>query len=585
MVSSYSFIKYFKKEFILGPTFKMLEVAFELSMPFLMSYIIDEGIVAAQQYGSYTQIIVPGIIIFALAVLGLCSTLVCQHFASIASQGFGTRLRDALYTKIMNMSLRNIELIGKGNLNTALSNDVNRLQVSVAMMIRLVLRAPAIVIGSLICAFIIDWQVAFIFLGVVLLISLILFFILRFSSKKVITVQKKVDNLVTLTNDSLNGMKVIKAFNNEDVEVNKFKEKTSDYYNEMKSVNFVNALTNPLTFLVINIAIVLVIYFTSGQILDSLNSDLTTGDLTSLIQYLNQCFIALIAVSNLVIIFTRAFASKKRVDYLLNIEDDLKNNPRFARFSVKNGESLIKFDNVSFRYNEGENNVVKKLNFEIFSGEKVGIIGGTGSGKSTLIKLIDRFFDRSAGEILYKGYDIKNYDLNALHEEISIANQKAVLFKGTIRSNLLVGNRNATEEEMIEALKKSCSYDFVKKFSNFLDYEIEEGGKNLSGGQRQRLSIARALVKNFETLILDDSTSALDYLTEKELKQNIFGNKDQTTIIIAQRVSSLLNCDKIIVMYHGEVENIGTHEELLKKSKVYKEIYISQYGEDYEKAK
>ena len=351
MVCSYSFIKCFKKEFILGPTFKMLEVAFELSMPFLMSYIIDEGIVAAQQYGSYTQIIVPGIIIFALAVLGLCSTLVCQHFASIASQGFGTRLRDALYTKIMNMSLRNIELIGKGNLNTALSNDVNRLQVSVAMMIRLVLRAPAIVIGSLICAFIIDWQVAFIFLGVVLLISLILFFILRFSSKKVITVQKKVDNLVTLTNDSLNGMRVIKAFNNEDVEVNKFKEKTSDYYNEMKSVNFVNALTNPLTFLVINIAIVLVIYFTSGQILDSLNSDLTTGDLTSLIQYLNQCFIALIAVSNLVIIFTRAFASKKRVDYLLNIEDDLKNNPRFVRFSVKNGESLIKFDNVSFRYN------------------------------------------------------------------------------------------------------------------------------------------------------------------------------------------------------------------------------------------
>ena len=580
MVSSYSYIKYFKKEFILGPTFKMLEVFFELLMPFLMSYIIDQGIDAANHYGDYSKIVIPGIIIFALAVLGLCSTLVCQHFASIASQGYGTRLRNALFKKIMNMSLRNVELIGKGNLNTALSNDINRLQVSVAMMIRLVLRAPAIVIGSLICTFIIDWEVAFIFLGVVLLISIILFFILFYSSKKVISVQKKVDNLVTLTNDSLNGMRVIKAFNNEEVEVNKFKSKTLDYFNEMKMVNFVNALTNPLTFLIINIAICLVIYFSSSQILT--NADLTTGELTSLIQYLNQCFVALIAVSNLVIIFTRAFASKKRVDNLLNLEEDLENKPRFAPFSIQNGENLIEFKDVSFHYNKGENNVVKNLNFVIRKGEKVGVIGGTGSGKTTLIKLIERFFDRSAGDVLYKGKDIKDYDLNALHKEISLVNQKAVLFKGTIRTNLLMGKKDASEEEMIEALKEACAYDFVKKLPDFLDYEIEEGGKNLSGGQRQRLSIARALIKNSELLILDDSTSALDYLTEKELKTNIFNKKDLTTLIIAQRVSSLLNCDKIIVMYHGEVENIGTHEELLKKSKVYKEIYDSQYGDRYE---
>lgn len=580
MVSSYSYIKYFKKEFILGPTFKMLEVFFELLMPFLMSYIIDQGIDAANHYGDYSKIVIPGIIIFALAVLGLCSTLVCQHFASIASQGYGTRLRNALFKKIMNMSLRNVELIGKGNLNTTLSNDINRLQVSVAMMIRLVLRAPAIVIGSLICTFIIDWEVAFIFLGVVLLISIILFFILFYSSKKVISVQKKVDNLVTLTNDSLNGMRVIKAFNNEEVEVNKFKSKTLDYFNEMKMVNFVNALTNPLTFLIINIAICLVIYFSSSQILT--NADLTTGELTSLIQYLNQCFVALIAVSNLVIIFTRAFASKKRVDNLLNLEEDLENKPRFAPFSIQNGENLIEFKDVSFHYNKGENNVVKNLNFVIRKGEKVGVIGGTGSGKTTLIKLIERFFDRSAGDVLYKGKDIKDYDLNALHKEISLVNQKAVLFKGTIRTNLLMGKKDASEEEMIEALKEACAYDFVKKLPDFLDYEIEEGGKNLSGGQRQRLSIARALIKNSELLILDDSTSALDYLTEKELKTNIFNKKDLTTLIIAQRVSSLLNCDKIIVMYHGEVENIGTHEELLKKSKVYKEIYDSQYGDRYE---
>ncbi len=580
MINAYSYIRYFKKEFILGPTFKMLEVAFELIMPFLMSYVIDVGIEAAQNYGNYNQIIIPGVLIFLLAVLGLCSTLVCQHYASIASQGYGTRLRDALYSKIMNMSLRNVELIGKGNLNTVLSNDVNRLQVSVAMMIRLVLRAPTIVIGSLICAFIIDWHSALIFLGVVILISLILFFILKVSSKKVITTQKKVDKIVTLTNDSLNGIRVIKAFNNEKHEVNKFKEKTQDYYKEMKTVSFINALTNPLTFLIINVAIVLVVYFSSNEIISE--SGLTTGELTSLIQYLNQCFVALIAVSNLVIIFTRAFASKKRVEELLNLKEDLENNGTFADLFIENGQNLFEFKDVSFKYNEGENNVVKDLNFTIKKGERVGIIGGTGSGKTTLIKLIERFFDRSEGEILYKGHDIKDYDLNSLHHEISLVNQKAVLFKGTIKSNLLIGKKDASESEMIKALKDACAYDFVKKYDDFLDHQVEENGRNFSGGQKQRLSIARALIKNSETLILDDSTSALDYLTEKELKQHIFENKDLTIIIIAQRVSSLLNCDKIIVMYHGQVESVGTHEELLKTSKVYKEIYSSQYGESYE---
>ena len=580
MINAYSYIRYFKKEFILGPIFKMLEVAFELIMPFLMSYVIDVGIEAAQNYGNYNQIIMPGVLIFLLAVLGLCSTLVCQYYASIASQGYGTRLRDALYSKIMNMSLRNVELIGKGNLNTVLSNDVNRLQVSVAMMIRLVLRAPTIVIGSLICAFIIDWHSALIFLGVVILISLILFFILKVSSKKVITTQKKVDKIVTLTNDSLNGIRVIKAFNNEMHEVNKFKEKTQDYYKEMKTVSFINALTNPLTFLIINVAIVLVVYFSSNEIISE--SGLTTGELTSLIQYLNQCFVALIAVSNLVIIFTRAFASKKRVEELLNLKEDLENNGTFADLFIENGQNLFEFKNVSFKYNEGENNVVKDLNFTIKKGERVGIIGGTGSGKTTLIKLIERFFDRSEGEILYKGHDIKDYNLNSLHHEISLVNQKAVLFKGTIKSNLLIGKKDASESEMIKALKDACAYDFVKKYDDFLDHQVEENGRNFSGGQKQRLSIARALIKNGETLILDDSTSALDYLTEKELKQHIFENRDLTIIIIAQRVSSLLNCDKIIVMYHGQVESVGTHQELLKTSKVYKEIYSSQYGEGYE---
>lgn len=575
MEKAYGYLKYYKKQMILGPIFKMFEVVFELIMPFLMSFIIDTGINEAVATGHYEKIYIPGLIIIGLILVSFCSTIVCQYYASIASQGFGTKLRNALYEKIVGLSLKDIDMVGKGNLTTIITNDVNRLQVSVAMLVRLVIRAPSLIIGSLICAFIINYKIAFIFVGVIVLVSLILFFVIKFSSKQILRVQKETDNIVTSTNDSLNGIRVVKAFNNENVEINKFKNSSTKYFNEMKKINLLNALTSPLTYLVINVAIVLVIYFSSDSIING--TGLTKGELTSLIQYLNQILLALIVVSNLVVIFTKAFASKVRVESILNIKNEIINDPKVEPHKINNGEDLIKFKNVSFKYDESDNDVVKNINFDIKKGQTIGIIGGTGSGKTTLVKLLLRFFDRTGGDILYKGTDIKDYDIDALRNEISLVNQKATIFKGTIRSNMLIGKSDATDLEIEEALKKACAYEFISKYDDYLKHPLEEGGKNLSGGQRQRLSIARSILKNGEILILDDSTSALDYLTEKNLKHNIKEIENLTTIIIAQRVTSLMNADQIIVMYHGEVESVGTHDELMKNSKVYKEIYDSQF--------
>ncbi len=575
MEKAYGYLKYYKKQMILGPIFKMFEVVFELIMPFLMSFIIDTGINEAVATGHYEKIYIPGLIIIGLILVSFCSTIVCQYYASVASQGFGTKLRNALYEKIVGLSLKDIDMVGKGNLTTIITNDVNRLQVSVAMLVRLVIRAPSLIIGSLICAFIINYKIAFIFVGVIVLVSLILFFVIKFSSKQILRVQKETDNIVTSTNDSLNGIRVVKAFNNENVEINKFKNSSTKYFNEMKKINLLNALTSPLTYLVIDVAIVLVIYFSSDSIING--TGLTKGELTSLVQYLNQILLALIVVSNLVVIFTKAFASKVRVESILNIKNEIINDPKVEPHKINNGEDLIKFKNVSFKYDESDNDVVKNINFDIKKGQTIGIIGGTGSGKTTLVKLLLRFFDRTGGDILYKGTDIKDYDIDALRNEISLVNQKATIFKGTIRSNMLIGKSDATDLEIEEALKKACAYEFISKYDDYLKHPLEEGGKNLSGGQRQRLSIARSILKNGEILILDDSTSALDYLTEKNLKHNIKEIENLTTIIIAQRVTSLMNADQIIVMYHGEVESVGTHDELMKNSKVYKEIYDSQF--------
>ena len=579
MEKTWDSIKKYKKEFILGPIFKIVEVVFELMIPFLMKYMINTGIPSFQNYEGVGKILYPGLIIIAFCIFGFLSTLVCQYFASVASQGFGTDLRNRIFLKVNSLSLKDIDNFGRGNLINLITNDTTRVQTGIAMLIRLAIRAPVLVIGSLVCSSIIDYRVGFMFLILIPIISLILAIILTKNSKNYLKVQQRLDDISNYSNDSLKGSRVIRAFNKENTIINQYKNKTEKYFNETKKANLVAALINPLTFLVVNVGIMLVIYF-GGNL--TINNELTNGDLVALISYLNQILMALIVVSNLVIIFTKAFSSQKRIDQLLQSETSIVNYSKYKDISLNYGDEFINFENVSFKYEDDGNEVISNINFKINKGEKIGIIGGTGSGKTTLIKLIERFYDVTSGELLYKGHDIKDYDLDKLHQEISLVNQRSVLFNGTIKSNILIGKKDATDEEIINALKNSEAYKFVKEYSDFINHEVYENGKNFSGGQKQRLSLARALIKDSELLILDDSTSALDYLTDKNVRENINKMKDLTVIFISQRTSSIQHCDKIIVVDNGKIDAIGTHEELLNTSLIYKEIYDSQVKGSYE---
>ena len=575
-----SSFKGYKKEFILGPIFKMLEVVFELLTPFLMRYIINVGVDFAIDNGNYTKIIYPSLIIVGFCILGFCSTIVCQYYASIASWGSAQDIRNRLFKKVQSLSLLDVERVGVNNLVTVETNDVNKFQTGIAMAIRLALRAPCIVIGSLICSFILNWKIALIYLAIIPLIMIVYFIVLRISSKQFIKVQKKTDDIVQKVGDSLNGVRVIKAFNKEEKTINEYKKETKTYFDESKKNALLNSIINPFTFLVINVAIVLVVYFSANSIFpSSSNFFIDSGDLVALISYLNQILLAMVVVCNLVVIFTKALASSKRISDVLNIKGTSKNDPKYQKIEIKNGDNLFKFKDVSFTYEPNKAYIISDLNFLINKGQTVGIIGGTGEGKTTLIKLMERFFDASKGTIQYKGVNIEDYDRRSLRDEIGLVSQKSVLFKGTIASNLQIGKQDATEEEMIKALKDACAYDFVSKYDDFLSHEVEEDGKNFSGGQKQRLSIARTLIKNPETLILDDSTSALDYLTEKKLRKNIHDRKNLTSIIITQRIASIKNCDNIFVMYHGKIIDGGTHNELINRCQVYKEIWASQNRE------
>jgi ATP-binding cassette subfamily B protein len=580
MKKTYYSLRKYKKQMILGPICKMLEVVFELLIPFIMKDIIDNGIIIAKETGDISKILIDGGLILGFVVLGFSSTLVCQYFASVASQGFGTDLRNRMFKKLNELSLREINILGTGYLSNLFNNDVNRLQLAVAMMVRLVIRAPALVIGSIVCSFLINYQVALIYCAVIVVISIFLYLILGTTSKQFIVLQHQNDTLSQIVDDGISGARVVRSFNTQEIEVNKYKNNTSEYYKDAKKTVYLNALINPIIFLVINVSILLTIYF--GQ--NAVNNELiigvsgvafSSGDIVALIQYLNQMLVALVVVSNLVVIFNKSFASKKRVDDLLLKESSLKNNPIYKDIKINNGDELFNAKDVDFIYS-GKNKTLSDINFNILSGQSVGIIGGTGSGKSTLMRLLDRFYDASNGTIFYKGKDIKEYDLDSLHKEIVLVNQKNQLFKGTIRSNMLIGNPNATEKDMIGALKVAEAYSFVEKYDDFLDHEVEENGANFSGGQRQRLCIARAIVRHSETIIFDDSMSALDFLTDKNVRSNLAKFKDLTKIYVSQRATTLMHCDKIIVVDKGRIESIGTHDELMNKSKVYKEIYESQ---------
>lgn len=560
--------------FIIGPLFKVIEVIFELLTPFLMKYIVDEGFDAGTLNNDYTKIIYPGLIMIAFAVFGFCSTLVCQKLASIASQGTGTELRNKIYRKIINFSNSDIEHFGKGNLVNLLTNDVNRIQSVVAMIIRLVIRAPILVIGSVVCAFLIDTYAGIIFVSIVPLVMFIYFLILKISGKQYKKVQKQNDKIVEKTNDDISGIKAIKSFNNEEKEINEYEQLTSSYYFESKKAILTNELINPLTIFIVNVAIMAVIYLATYTDKSPFIVDLRKGDVVALISYLNSILLALIALCNLILVFVKGFSSNARINEFLNYKEVIDNKGKCIKDSLELKENLVKFNDVSLSFNN-ENNVLNHIDFEINKGETIGLIGGTGSGKTLLINVLERFYDFNEGEIFYKGINIKDYDISSLRNDIGLVSQKPHFLKGTIKSNMLIGKSDATDEEIIEALKMSKAYEFVSKYDDLLNHEVLENGKNFSGGQKQRLAIARGILRAKELLILDDSTSALDYLTDKEVRKNIKKNKI-TTLIISQRCSSIKDADRIYIIEHGEIVGVGTHKQLLKNNEVYKEIYASQ---------
>ena len=560
--------------FIIGPLFKVIEVIFELLTPFLMKYIVDEGFDAGTLNNDYTKIINPGLIMIAFAVFGFCSTLVCQKLASIASQGTGTELRNKIYRKIINFSNSDIEHFGKGNLVNLLTNDVNRIQSVVAMIIRLVIRAPILVIGSVVCAFLIDIYAGIIFVSIVPLVMFIYFLILKISGKQYKKVQKQNDKIVEKTNDDISGIKAIKSFNNEEKEINEYEQLTSSYYFESKKAILTNELINPLTIFIVNVAIMAVIYLATYTFKSPFIVDLRKGDVVALISYLNSILLALIALCNLILVFVKGFSSNARINEFLNYKEVIDNKGKCIKDSLELKENLVKFNDVSLSFNN-ENNVLNHIDFEINKGETIGLIGGTGSGKTLLINVLERFYDFNEGEIFYKGINIKDYDISSLRNDIGLVSQKPHFLKGTIKSNMLIGKSDATDEEIIEALKMSKAYEFVSKYDDLLNHEVLENGKNFSGGQKQRLAIARGILRAKELLILDDSTSALDYLTDKEVRKNIKKNK-MTTLIISQRCSSIKDADRIYIIEHGEIVGVGTHKQLLKNNEVYKEIYASQ---------
>lgn len=560
--------------FIIGPLFKVIEVIFELLTPFLMKYIVDEGFNAGTLDNDYTKIIYPGLIMIAFAVFGFCSTLVCQKLASIASQGTGTELRNKIYRKIINFSNSDIEHFGKGNLVNLLTNDVNRIQSVVAMIIRLVIRAPILVIGSVVCAFLIDIYAGIIFVSIVPLVMFIYFLILKISGKQYKKVQKQNDKIVEKTNDDISGIKAIKSFNNEEKEINEYEQLTSSYYFESKKAILTNELINPLTIFIVNVAIMAVIYLATYTFKSPFIVDLRKGDVVALISYLNSILLALIALCNLILVFVKGFSSNARINEFLNYKEVIDNKGKCIKDSLELKENLVKFNDVSLSFNN-ENNVLNHIDFEINKGETIGLIGGTGSGKTLLINVLERFYDFNEGEIFYKGINIKDYDISSLRNDIGLVSQKPHFLKGTIKSNMLIGKSDASDEEIIEALKMSKAYEFVSKYDDLLNHEVLENGKNFSGGQKQRLAIARGILRAKELLILDDSTSALDYLTDKEVRKNIKKNK-MTTLIISQRCSSIKDADRIYIIEHGEIVGVGTHKQLLKNNEVYKEIYASQ---------
>lgn len=564
------YLKNYKKELIFGPFFKLLEAIFELIVPVVMAKIIDNGI-GNNDSGYIFRMC--GLIVL-LGICGLAFALTCQYLAAKCAYGFGTELRSALYEHINKLSYSGIDKVGTSSLVNRLTNDSNTVQNGVNMFIRLAVRAPFLVIGAAVMAVMIDVKLSLIFFVVAPLISLVIFFIMRKTVPMYKRTQQKLDRAAMLTRENLEGTRVIRAFSRQEEEMKEFREAVDEIADCSIAVGKISAILNPVAFMVMNLGIVAVIWG-GGLRIDS--GSLTQGELTAFTNYMTQILLALVVLANLIVIFTKAFASANRISEIFDI---LPEESGEITEINKNSENILEFRNVSFAYEKSGDESLSDISFTLKRGQMLGIIGGTGSGKSTLASLIPCFYKVTSGAVLFAGEDVNNYTPDVLRRNIGYVPQKAVLFSGSVRENMKWRAENASDEEITAALKTTQAWGFISQKTDVLDTRVVQGGKNFSGGQRQRLSIARALVGKPDLIILDDSTSALDYATDLALRKALKEDMSGTSVImISQRTTSLKDADKIIVMDDGKAVGIGTHEEHLSSCEVYQEIYRSQMNE------
>lgn len=558
----------YKKESVLAPLFKFLEACFELIVPLVVSAIIDNGITGGR---GTTYIIEMCLILVALGAVGLVCAVFAQYFAAKAAAGFAKYLRRDLFNKMQSLSYSEIDGLGTSRMITRMTSDVNQVQSGVNMVLRLFMRSPVIVFGAMICAFLIDALAGGIFAIAIAVLCVIIFGILLVTIPLYRRVQGNLDGITTYTRESLTGARVIRAFCNEDKEIAAYNKQNAALKHSQTFAGWVSALMNPLTYAVINIGVIALLY-TGALKVDA--GTLSTGDVVALYNYISQILVELVKLANLIITVTKSFACAGRLSEVLAMQPSLKHGEKIKT----DGMPYISFDGVCMKYAPDAGNVLTDVSFTAERGDTIGIIGGTGSGKTTLVNLIPHFYDASSGTVCIDGINVNGYSDDEIRAKCGIVPQKAVLFNGTIAENLRWGKPDATEEELMQAVETAQAADVIRAKRDGLNEKVEQGGLNFSGGQRQRLTIARALVRKPEILILDDSASALDYATDAKLRQSLKSlDYKPTVFIVSQRTSSIRNADKIIVLDHGAVAGIGTHEELLKNCPLYREIHYSQY--------
>lgn len=573
MKSLMKYLKDYKKECVLSPLFKLLEATFELFVPLVMAAVIDKGIGHADK----PYIVKMCLVLIALGILGLVCSITAQFFAAKAAVGFATKLRHSLFGHIQSLSFSEIDTLGTSTLITRMTSDVNQVQNGVNLVLRLLLRSPFVVVGAMVMAFTIDVKAALIFVVAIPLLCIVVFAIMFVSIPLYKKVQAGLDRVLLGTRENLTGVRVIRAFNKEKDEVERFNESNAALTKIQMYVGRISALMNPITYIIINGGIVALIYVGAIRV-DS--GAISQGQVVALVNYMSQILVEVVKVANLIISCTKALASANRIESIFDVKASVCDKTE-VMLGDNSSEYAVEFNNVYLKYKDAGEDALSNIDFKVKRGETVGIIGGTGCGKSSIVNLIPRFYDATGGEVKVNGVNVKDQPVEKLRDIVGMVMQKAVLFKGTIRDNMKWGNENATDAEIYDALDISQSREFVEQKPDKLDEMIEQGGKNLSGGQKQRLTIARALVKKPQILILDDSASALDFATDAKLRKAIASMEGKMTVfIVSQRTSSIQHADKIVVLDDGQIVMIGTHEELLEKCEEYREIHYSQISKD-----